>query len=249
MCGRFTLTSNLDDLQGRFGFLSEFTDSQFFDHAPRYNIAPTQAVLTVTNDGQRRGKLMRWGLVPFWAKDLKSGSKMINAVGETVAAKPAFRAAFKKRRCLVLANGFYEWRKEDKRKIPVYIYARNGQPFAFAGLWETWKSPEGPVVQSCTIITTAANSFIEPLHNRMPVILSEETQALWLDPLTEDPKILEPLLIPAPIELLTCHQVRDTVNSVKNQGPECILPLPEVPDSHSADLLENPPGGHGRLFP
>ena len=173
---------------------------------------------------------MRWGLVPFWAKDIKIGSRMINAVGETVAAKPAFRTAFKKRRCLVLASGFYEWRKEGKQRIPTYIYQQNSEPMAFAGLWETWKSPEGPVVQSCTIITTAANSFIQPVHNRMPVILSSETQALWLDPLTEDSTVLEPLLIPAPIELLTSHLVSDTVNSVRNQGRECILPLTESPD-------------------
>ena len=249
MCGRFTLTSNLDDLQGRFGFLSEFTDSQFFDHGPRYNIAPTQPVLTVTNDGQRRGEVMRWGLVPFWAKDLKLGARMINAVGETVSTKPAFRTAFKKRRCLVLANGFYEWRKEGERKIPTYIYARNGDSLAFAGLWETWKSPEGQVVQSCTIITSAANSFIQPLHHRMPVILSGETQALWLDPLTDDRKILEPLLAPAPSELLASHSVSDTVNSVKNQGPECILPLPEGSKGRSADHLEGSTGGGRLLFP
>ncbi len=243
MCGRFTLTSNLDELQGRFGFLSEFTD-----HEPRYNIAPTQSVLTVTNDGHRRGESMRWGLVPFWAKDLKIGARMINAVGATVSAKPAFRAAFKKRRCLVLANGFYEWRKEDKRKIPIYIYQRNGEPMAFAGLWDTWRSPEGQVVQSCTIITTTANPFIQPIHDRMPVILSEETQALWLDPLTEDPKILEPLLVPAPIEMLTSHPVSDTVNSVKNQGPECILPLPERLDGEPEDSPGYLPPD-GRLFP
>ena len=231
MCGRFTLTSNLDELQGRFGFLSEFTD-----HEPRYNIAPTQPVLTVTNDGRRRGELMRWGLVPFWAKDLKVGTRMINAVGETASAKPAFRAAFKKRRCLVLANGFYEWRKEGKLKIPTYIYPRNGDPMAFAGLWETWQSPEGQVIRSCTIITTVANPFIQPVHHRMPVILSGETQALWLDPLTEDREILEPLLIPAPADLLTSHPVSDTVNSARNPGPGCILPL----TGHPTD---------GRLFP
>ena len=232
------------ELQGRFGFLSEFTDSEFFDHGPRYNIAPTQPVLAVTNDGQRRGEVMRWGLVPFWAKDLKIGARMINAVGETVSAKPAFRAAFKKRRCLVLANGFYEWRKEGGRKIPTYIYARNGEPMAFAGLWEAWRSPEGQVVRSCTIVTTMANPFIQPIHNRMPVILSDETQALWLDPLTEDPKNLEPLLIPAPAEFLTSHPVPDTVNSVKNQGPDCILNLLERPGGPPED-----PPGDGRLFP
>ena len=240
MCGRFTLTSNSDALQERFGFLSEFTDAEFFDHGPRYNIAPTQAVLTVTNDGQRRGEVMRWGLIPFWAKDLKVGARMINAVGETVSTKRAFREAFKKRRCLVLANGFYEWKKDGNRRLPTYIYSKNNEPLAFAGLWETWKSSEGPVVRSCTIITTSANSFIEPIHNRMPVILSGETQALWLDPLTEDPANLEPLLIPAPEELLTSHRVAETVNSVKNQGPGLILPLAE------GDLEANP---DGRLFP
>jgi putative SOS response-associated peptidase YedK len=197
-------------------------------------------VLTVTNDGQRRGEVMRWGLIPFWAKDLKVGARMINAVGETVSTKPAFRAAFKKRRCLVLANGFYEWKKDGNRRLPTYIYSKNNEPLAFAGLWETWKSSESPVVRSCTIVTTSANSFIEPLHNRMPVILSGETQALWLDPLTEDPANLEPLLIPAPEELLTSHRVAETVNSVKNQGPGLILPLAE------GDLEANP---DGRLFP
>jgi putative SOS response-associated peptidase YedK len=243
MCGRFTLTSNLDELQGRFGFLSESTVSHDSDHEPRYNIAPTQSVLTVTNDGQRRGELMRWGLVPFWAKDLKIGARMINAVGETASTKPAFRAAFKKRRCLVLANGFYEWKKDGQRKLPSYIYPKNGEPMAFAGLWETWRSPEGQVVQSCTIITTEANPFIQQLHNRMPVILSDETQALWLDPLTEDPSILEPLLIPAPVDLLTSHPVAETVNSVRNQGAECMASL--LVDSD--EQTEGPPPD-GRLF-
>ena len=244
MCGRFTLTSSLDDLQGRFGFFSEFTDSEFFEHGPRYNIAPTHTVLTVTNDGQRHGELMRWGLVPFWAKDLKIGARMINAVGKTASTKPAFRAAFKKRRCLVLANGFYEWRKEGNRKLASYIHPKSGEPMAFAGLWETWKSPEGPVVQSCTIITTEANPFIQPLHNRMPVILSEETQALWLDPLTEDPSVLKPLLMPAAEELLTSHPVAEAVNSVRNQGPECIVPLLDRPEDQAEDASPD-----GRLFP
>ncbi len=197
----------------------------------------------MTNDGQRRGELMRWGLVPFWAKDLKVGASMINAVGETASTKPSFRAAFKKRRCLVLANGFYEWKRDGKRRLPSYIYPLSGEPMAFAGLWGTWKSPEGQVVQSCTVITTKANPFIQALHNRMPVILSDETQALWLDPLTEDPSILEPLLIPAPADFLVYHPVAETVNSVKNQGPECIVPLP----ADSDELTEGLPLD-GRLF-
>ena len=257
MCGRFTLTSNMDDLQGRFGFLSQYAESEskgseYFEHGPLYNIAPTQQVLTVTNDGQKRGEPMRWGLVPFWAKDLKVGARMINAVGETIATKPAFRAAFKKRRCLVLANGFYEWKKDGHRKLPTYFYPSNGEPMAFAGLWEAWKSPEGQVVQSCTIITTSANPTIEPLHNRMPVILSDETQALWLDPLTEDAKILEPLLIPAPVELLASHPVAEIVNSVRNQGPECIVPLSERLETATENATENDlenGAASGRLFP
>ena len=217
MCGRFTLTSNLDDLQGRFGF-----ESLDLDYRPGYNIAPTQQVLTVTNDGKRRAEFMRWGLVPFWAKDVKVGYRMINAVGETVATKPAFRAAFRKRRCLVLADGFFEWRKDGKEKIPTYIFLKSKEPFAFAGLWEIWKTPEGGQLRSCTILTTKPNQFIAPIHDRMPVILSEEAEALWLDPVTEDPDVLTPLLIPSPNELMASHTVSSLVNSPKNSAPECI---------------------------
>ena len=220
MCGRFTLTSNMDDLQGRFGF--EARDLVF---RPSYNIAPTQLVLAVTNDGQRRAELMRWGLVPFWAKDIKIGYRMINAVGETAATKPAFRAAFKKRRCLILADGFFEWRKDGKEKIPTYIFLKSQEPFAFAGLWETWKFPEGETVKSCTILTTKPNEFMEPIHNRMPVILSGETEALWLDPMTEEPDVLQPLIQPAPAELMESRIVSSLVNSPKNNSPECVVPI------------------------
>ena len=220
MCGRFTLTSNMDDLQGRFGF--EARDLVF---RPSYNIAPTQLVLAVTTDGQRQAELMRWGLVPFWAKDIKIGYRMINAVGETAATKPAFRAAFKKRRCLILADGFFEWRKDGKEKIPTYIFLKSQEPFAFAGLWETWKSPAGETVKSCTILTTKPNEFMEPIHNRMPVILSGETEALWLDPMTEEPDVLQPLIQPAPAELMESRIVSSLVNSPKNNSPECVVPI------------------------
>ena len=210
----------MDDLQGRFGF--EARDLVF---RPSYNIAPTQLVLAVTNDGQRRAELMRWGLVPFWAKDIKIGYRMINAVGETAATKPAFRAAFKKRRCLILADGFFEWRKDGKEKIPTYIFLKSQEPFAFAGLWETWKSPEGETVKSCTILTTKPNEFMEPIHNRMPVILSGETEALWLDPMTEEPDVLQPLIQPAPAELMESRIVSSLVNSPKNNSPECVVPI------------------------
>ncbi len=220
MCGRYTLNSNLDALQLRFGF-----EARDLDYRPRYNIAPTQPVLAVVNDGGRRAEFMRWGLIPFWAKDQKIGNRMINAVGETAAAKPAFRAAFKKRRCLVLADGFFEWRKEGKAKVPTYIFLKSGEPFAMAGLWETWKNPEGDLVRSCTIVTTKPNEFIAPIHNRMPVILSQETEALWLDPMTEEASTLNPLLIPSPPEDLDSYVVSHLVNSFKNSGPECIVPV------------------------
>ena len=222
MCGRFTLNSNLDALQLRFGF-----EARDLDYRPRYNIAPTQPVLAVVNDGGRRAEFMRWGLIPFWAKDQKIGNRMINAVGETAAAKPAFRAAFKKRRCLVLADGFFEWRQEGngKVKVPTFIFLKSGEPFAMAGLWETWKNPEGELVRSCTIVTTQPNEFIAPIHNRMPVILSQETEALWLDPMTEEASTLNPLLIPSPPEELDSYVVSDLVNSFKNTGPECIAPV------------------------
>ena len=175
---------------------------------------------------------MRWGLVPSWAKDVKVGNRMINAVSETAATKPAFRSAFRRRRCLVLADGFFEWRKEGtgsnrgaSRRAPLYFTQKSGQTMAFAGLWENWKSPDNEWVRSCTILTTAANSFIEPVHNRMPVILSEETVPLWLDPLTEAPDNLEPLLVPAPPELLEVREVSPVVNNARSEGPECIAPV------------------------
>ncbi len=223
MCGRFTLSANMDDLQAQFGF-----QSRDLEYRPRYNIAPTQPVLVVSVDpdhGNRRAEFMRWGLVPFWAKDLKIGARMINAQSETAATKPAFRAAFKKRRCLVLADGFFEWRKEGKEKIPTYIFQKSKMPFAFAGLWETWKSPEGEDVRSCTILTTTPNELIQPIHNRMPVMLSQETEALWLDPMTEEAETLTPLLLPAPAEELTTIVVSSHVNSSRNEGAECVQPV------------------------
>jgi len=210
----------MEFLQQRFKFATSD-----LDYKPRYNIAPTQDVLTVINNGERHAQFMRWGLVPFWAKELKIGSRMINAKAETLAEKASFRNAFKKRRCLVPADGFYEWRKEGKEKIPTYIFQKSREPFAFAGLWETWKSPEDEVVRSCTIVTTEPNSFVEPIHNRMPVMLSEEAEALWLDPLTEDPAVLKQLLVPFPPELMDSYPVSTLVNSPRNQGKEIIEPV------------------------
>ena len=219
MCSRYTLISSISELQGRFGFVMDSPAPE-----PRYNIAPTEQVLAVVNDGVRKGEMMRWGLVPSWAKDIKIGSRMINAVSETAATKPSFRSAFRRRRCLVLADGFYEWRREGKQRVPLYFSLKSREPMAFAGLWESWQSPAGEHIRSCAILTTAANEFMAQVHHRMPVILSAETEPLWLDPLTETPDTLEPLLIPAPADSLDAREVSPMVNNVRNDGPGCIVP-------------------------
>ncbi len=171
MCGRFTLTTSPEQLRAAFYGLSVPDQVQ-----PRYNIAPTQPVAVVANDDKFQMDFFIWGLIPSWAKDPAIGSRMINARAETLAEKPSFRAAFRRRRCLVLADGFYEWRQEpgQRSKTPMYIKLKSGEPFAFAGLWENWNSPDGSNVLSCTIITTEPNSLMQSIHNRMPVILSKE---------------------------------------------------------------------------
>ena len=201
MCGRYSLKADIAQLAMRFEFAADEAI-----HEPAYNIAPTQQVLTVTNDGERRASYMRWGLIPFWAKDAKIGYRMINARGETVAEKPSFRTALRKRRCLILADGFYEWQKlGGKQKRPMRIVLKSGEPFAFAGLWETWKDPEGEMVKSCTIITTAANDFLRPIHDRMPVILPRESESFWLDKDVEDPLALTSVIAPYPDSMRWTH--------------------------------------------
>lgn len=187
---------------------------------PSYNIAPTQPVAAVRmQDDRRQCVLLRWGMIPFWAKDKKTS--YINARAETVIAKPAFRNALNKRRCLVLADGYYEWRTEGKAKQPFYFHLRDGQPFAFAGLWDCWKGAEEPI-ESCTIITTDANDLSRPIHDRMPVMLTREGCALWLDPDIEDREVLQELLKPYPREAMACYAVSPLVNSPRNNCPECI---------------------------
>lgn len=178
MCGRFTLTVSPDQLQAAFD-LSEPPSAEL---GPRYNIAPTQPVAVITNQAPRKLEFFKWGLIPSWAKDPKIGNSLINARGETVAEKPAFRAAFKRRRCLILADGFYEWKKEGKTKTPMYIQLKDGAPFALAGLWEVWQAADGSSVPTCTIITTTPNKLMETIHDRMPVILPPKAYATWLTP-------------------------------------------------------------------
>ena len=222
MCGRYTLSSSLAELQLRFSF-----PAADLEHPERYNIAPTQSVLTGVNQGQEQnlGEYMRWGLVPSWAKDISIGSRMINARAETIVEKPSFRRALQKRRCLVLSDGFYEWKRTGKDKQPMYIGLESGEPFGMAGLWEAWKSPDGDWLHSCTIITTQSNALMAEIHNRMPVILPRESEPVWLDPGVDDPSRLTDLLQPYPADAMTARPVSGLVNNARNDFPECIAPL------------------------
>ena len=220
MCGRFTLTTNLGTIAKRFGvarFLEEV--------GPRYNIAPTQTVIVVNDDGTRHLTQMRWGLIPSWAKDPAIGNRMINARAETVATKPAFRVALRKRRCMIPTDGFYEWQQQGRRKQPVYITLKSREPFSFAGLWEAWTSPEGEAIKTCTIITTEANELFKSIHDRMPVILGKDAEGVWLDPAIQEPATLLPLLIPYPPEEMEWYPVSTRVNNPADDGPQCVIPL------------------------
>jgi putative SOS response-associated peptidase YedK len=215
MCGRFKLTLTPEVMAELFGVDEEPV------MAPRFNIAPTQPVLTVRprQGGGRQWAQARWGLVPSWAKDPSIGARMINARAETVAEKPSFRVAVRKRRCLIPADGFYEWRKTAAGKQPYLIGFENGRPFAMAGLWESWRQPDGSPLESCTIITTAANPVVADLHERMPVILPTELYDEWLhnDPLP--PPRLQEILVPFAGPGMTTNQVSTRVNNPRNDDP------------------------------
>jgi putative SOS response-associated peptidase YedK len=225
MCGRFTLWIDLNELVEAMPWLT--IPGGLDALTPRYNIAPTQPIAVVPNNGERTLDFFVWGLIPSWAKDPKIGSRMINARGETVAEKPSFRAAYRRRRCLILADGFYEWQKVpgQKNKQPVYIHLKSGEPFAFAGLWEYWQSEHGDEVLSATIITTTPNDLLAPIHNRMPVILPPTVYDRWLDPGEQPPDALDDLLAPYPASELETYPVSTMVNSPANDMPECIEPL------------------------
>jgi putative SOS response-associated peptidase YedK len=218
MCGRFTLVSPFVAVTEHF-HVSATTDLR-----PRYNIAPGQNVLCVIRDGGNRLEPLRWGLIPFWAKDPAIGNRLINARAETVAEKPSFRTAFTRRRCLIVADGFYEWRPAGKRKIPVYIFLKSKKPFGFAGLYETWKTPEGKELRTCTIITTDANDLIRPIHDRMPVILPGDVEDRWLDPQEGSRERLLSLLKPYPAGEMAAYEVSPVVNNAAHDAPDCILP-------------------------
>jgi putative SOS response-associated peptidase YedK len=220
MCGRLTIRANLNRI------LQEFAAEGLIDEewAPRYNVAPTQKLLTISlRDGRRTLVPRKWGLVPSWANDPKIGNSLINARADTVADKPAFRSSFNKHRCLVVADGFYEWKKIDGKKQPYFICMRDERPFAFAGLAAHWEKQS--VIDSATIITTDANRLMAPIHDRMPVILPPEVQDLWLDPEFQDKEQLLSLLKPYPEDALIATPVSTLVNSPKNEDPCCVNPL------------------------
>ena len=226
MCGRYSLSANRQQLTETFTNF-EFPD----DLTPRYNIAPTQPVAAVANNSQGKVEFFQWGLIPTWAKDPTIGSRMINARAETLAEKPSFKTAYKRRRCLILADGFYEWRSVPKSdgqgqtKIPMRIHLASGQPFAFAGLWESWRTPDETMLLSCTIITTTPNELMATIHNRMPVILPRQAYEQWLDPSEQKSAQLQPLLKPYPAEEMTAYPVSTVVNNPRNDLPECIKPV------------------------
>ncbi len=221
MCGRFSQSLRSEAIAEAFQLI-EIPDWQ-----PRYNIAPTQMIpaIVAAESGNRQFKPLRWGLIPSWSKDPTIGAKLINARSETVAEKPSFRSAFKQRRCLILADGFYEWRKQSGKKQPFYFRLENGSPFAFAGLWERWDS-EDSRLETCTILTTEANQTVAQVHDRMPVILKADSYDRWLDP-SQPPALLQELLRPYDSDLMTAYPVSLSVNSPWNDTPDCTAPLAE----------------------
>lgn len=220
MCGRYNLRLTNREMQVFFDLFREP------EWSPRYNIAPTQTVIAIRkqDEGWSADRL-RWGLVPFWAKDLSIGSRMINARSETVDTSKAFRPALKARRCIIPASGFYEWEKLDKKnKQPWHIFPKSDPVFAFAGLWESWTSPEGTPVETCTIITTEANDFMARMHDRMPVVLSRVATDAWLDPSTTI-GAAKSLCVPCDNDLMDRNAVSTLVNNVRNESPDCINSL------------------------
>ena len=230
MCGRYTLRTPTSELIEIFELVRNF------ELTPRYNIAPTQSVPAVRESpgpespgagpaGERRREFAPhvWGLIPPWSDDPRIGGRMINARSETAATKAAFRDAFRRRRCLIPADGFYEWKKDGKTKQPCLITLHDERPFAFAGLWERWERPDCPPIDSCTILTTQANDLLRPLHDRMPLILHREDYDRWLDA-NARPEELEPLLRPFPSAEMELREVSTHVNNARNEGPDCVRP-------------------------
>ena len=245
MCGRYSLTTPVEALRRLFGFEGPAPNLQ-----PRWNIAPTQSapVIRLGGGGEREIKMLSWGLVPYWAEDAKLQSHMINARGETVAEKPAFKQAFRQRRCLVPADGFYEWQTlGPKTKQPLLFKTADGAPFAFAGLWERWVPPQGEVLETFTIVNTAANEMMAQFHDRVPIVLSPADYAAWLDPAVD----ARALIKAPPSDWLTFRRVSTYVNSVKHDDPGCQEPAPDAepaPEAPKAKAKKAVDGRQGSLF-
>ncbi|MGA2668259.1 MAG: SOS response-associated peptidase [Ignavibacteria bacterium] len=223
MCGRFTIITPIEKLIEQFeaDLLEEDLKGTLF---PNYNAAPGQKLLVITNTAPRQISLYRWGLIPYWAKDPAIGYKLINARSETITEKSAFKNAFKKRRCIILADSYFEWEKKGAKKIPYRILMKNDKPFAMAGIWETWKNTEGKEVYSFSIITTEANSLTKDIHDRMPCILDKKKIKMWLDTNIPEPAALQ-LLKPYPNAEMKLYEVSTLVNSPKNNSPQIIEPV------------------------
>jgi len=223
MCGRFTLFESDKILSKEFGV------SGFPPRSPHYNIAPSQPVAAVRVAPAGTGRelaLLRWGLIPSWSKDPAIGNRLINARAETAREKPSFRNAFRRHRCLIPTNGFYEWQRRERGKQPYFVRMRDERPFAFAGLWDRWESPDKGVIETCTILTTAANAVLAPIHDRMPVILPPAEYTRWLDPSLLNTDSLAPLLVPFPPEEMLAFPVSPRVNTPAVDDEKCITPLP-----------------------
>ena len=229
MCGRFTLFLSIAEITDEF----EVYDVDWIQE-PSYNIAPGQNIAGVLKkDGDKSLTTLRWGLIPHWAKEENIGYRMINARAETLTQKPTFSRPFKTQRCIIPANGFYEWKQDivSRKKTPFYIKLSSGKPMGFAGLYDTWKSKEGNIITSCTIITTKPNALIGQLHNRMPVILEPNSREMWLDKTIQEPQELIPLLKPYDADEMAMYEVSKMVNSIKYNGPDCIKPVEHI-DPH-----------------
>ncbi|MCZ6631878.1 MAG: SOS response-associated peptidase [bacterium] len=234
MCGRFVVASKPDELQ------TTFPDFVFPDEMPlRYNITPGQDIPVLTNSGANTVEHFKWGLIPSWAKDPKIGNRLINARSETLAEKPSFRNAFKKRRCIIPVTGFYEWRPNpnSKTKTPMFIRLQSERPFGFAGLWETWRPETGDVLHTCTIITTEPNALMQTIHNRMPVILKPDAYEQWLSPEDQPGEELSSLLTPYPDSEMVAYPVSTRVNNPGNDSPQCVEPVEDAPPSDQATLF------------
>jgi putative SOS response-associated peptidase YedK len=220
VCGRYASTLPPPRLAAHFGATIRETLAE-----PSWNVAPTHPVHAILEaEGERRLDVLRWGLVPSWSNDTRRAARMINARAETLATKPAYREAFERRRCIIPADGFYEWRRRDhEAKQPYYVRRADGDPMAFAGLGAIWRTPDDGRLRTCSIVTTKANDTIAPLHDRMPVILPSSAWDTWLDPANQDTVRLARLLVPVPAGLLTAHPVSNLVNGVRNNGPELVV--------------------------